>query len=148
MKRFTLTNLFSESDEHIESDKKWFEPDDHVVGKFPEKLIGKQARFTDRTPSSFDEESRDAVRIKRNNIEEMNKNKYQQGLRIGPLLSAHKRKQACHDGKRQRHIKGVGRRLGRDIDKDVESSILRMGATESRLDHISSPTHLFKLNFL
>ncbi len=31
--------LFSKPDEHIEPDKEGFKPDDHVVCKFPEKLV-------------------------------------------------------------------------------------------------------------
>ena len=34
--------LFSESHEEIKSDKKWFEPDDHIVGEAPEELIDEE----------------------------------------------------------------------------------------------------------
>ena len=69
--------LFPKPNEHIKPDKKGFKPDDHVVGKFPEKLVKEETRLADRLQSSLDEGGSQAVGFERKDIEKMNSKKYQ-----------------------------------------------------------------------
>ena len=132
---------------HIESDQKWFEPDDHIVGKFPEKLIEKEAGFADYLPSSFDKDRGEVVDFKRKDIEEMNTKENEKGFRISPAFSPGKREQACHNCKRQRSIKGIGRCLNGDIDQYIGFSLWKR-TTKGPLNNILFLLHLFKPDVL